>query len=328
MRGRIVTKLTTIHHRRVRGFSLVELLVVIAIVALLLAMLLPSMAGARRQAKSARVQASLRSIAAGLEMFHREQGQYPGSIRRASGVLDPDPFGAAGEPPPANKILYGAHYLARALVGRDYHGYAVPGTAPDADLYALDPPKTGRPVYSRFGPYVEPGDFQLVRDDPTAMSSLRINQADPRPADADRPGELMFLDDFGYPILYYQSYVQAQYASSICAIEDPNNPGQGAGFYDHSDNDYFTGNGRDKVGWQFRSRPHRIAVAGNFMGEGRPSGDNFLAYVFNKELWQQTAQDPERGPGRIEPYNKNSYLLISAGDDGVYGSADDVTNFR
>lgn len=163
--------------------------------------------------------------------------------------------------------------------------------------------------------------MNVVRDDPAAMASLRINNADPRPPDTDRPGELMFLDDFGYPILYYQSYVQAQYASSICAIEDPNNPGMGAGFYDHADNDYFTGNARDKTGWQYKGRPHRIAQGGNFMEMGKPAGDTFLAYIYNREVWKQTAQDPETGPGRIEPYKKNSYLLISAGDDGVYGSA-------
>lgn len=147
-----MTKPTSFHRRSVRGFSLVELLVVIAIIALLLAILLPSFASARRTARNARVRASLRSIAAGLEMFHKDHEQYPPSIRRVSGALSPDPFGASGNPGPANKVMYGAHYLARALLGRDGNGYALPGTAPDADLYALDPPKTGKPVFRRYGP--------------------------------------------------------------------------------------------------------------------------------------------------------------------------------
>lgn len=58
-------------HRR--AFTLIELLVVVAIIALLLAILLPSLAGARAQTKRVKCQANLRSIGHAVQFYLQDQ---------------------------------------------------------------------------------------------------------------------------------------------------------------------------------------------------------------------------------------------------------------
>ena len=62
-----------------RGFTLIELLVVIAIIAMLMAILLPSLGNARRTAWSTICQANLRSIGQAMQFYFDEQKdpQYP-----------------------------------------------------------------------------------------------------------------------------------------------------------------------------------------------------------------------------------------------------------
>ena len=62
--------------RRTRGFTLVELLVVMAIISLLMSMLLPATAGARRLARSATCSSNLRQIGMLMENYRLDNGDY------------------------------------------------------------------------------------------------------------------------------------------------------------------------------------------------------------------------------------------------------------
>ncbi len=62
-------------HRR--GFTLIELLVVVAIIAMLLAVLMPSLSRAKEQAKAVKCLAHLRELGHGMLVYYDEWGNYP-----------------------------------------------------------------------------------------------------------------------------------------------------------------------------------------------------------------------------------------------------------
>jgi prepilin-type processing-associated H-X9-DG protein/prepilin-type N-terminal cleavage/methylation domain-containing protein len=152
--------------RRARGFSLVELLVVIGIIALLLALLLPTLGRARAQALTVACQANLRTQGQALIMYVADTRHYPGyaapshtnaiaavwptRIRKAGGLTrgvfncpaNPDAFRwrryTAGDAPP------GAVFATDADAGLGYE----PG-----EMLLLEPKIPFSYAYNGWGTY-------------------------------------------------------------------------------------------------------------------------------------------------------------------------------
>src|SRR5213082_3597639 len=62
---------------RSKGFTLIELAVVIAIIAVLAAVLTPMVSGYLEQARVARAQADVRTIADAVKLYNRDTGRWP-----------------------------------------------------------------------------------------------------------------------------------------------------------------------------------------------------------------------------------------------------------
>ncbi len=319
-------------NRRPAAFTLVELLAVIAIIALLIGILVPSVQSARNQAKKAKTQTMLSTLAKSNEMF---AGENKGYARSSGG----NPFEAStwsgGSGPSLNPgvPLTGAQWLALQLMGADGRGFVQDNLKNDSnndsqinhedwqDWYDLQPSRT----YVR-NAYLQPAGE--ISHSPEAY-------AEHHPGAAAVPAELtrgstdwnngklpFFLDGFGYPILYYRANQAAQFALTT---------GSGSsikvGRYRQEDNQAFTG-GPGASGWDVAGveKPHLIKELGFDANSptDEPAVDTFMHAIFNREVFHNTERS---GQGRVWPHNADTFILWSPGVDGRWGTSDDIRNF-
>lgn len=290
-----------------KAFTVVELLTVLAVMGILVALLIPALNMVRDAAVNARQRAQFHSIEIALEAFRSDFGDYPPS----ESAFDTD--------------YCAAQKLAEAVVGQDGFGvhpqtlFNAAGEIPDpADptatipLYypgisALSQAEIDANLKSRKGPYLElevanavklnniygAGNTGTMNGDTFILADMfgnAVNKATNNPT--------------GLPILYFKAdtLVTAHDASLyVGAGGDPE-----TNIYDIVDN-YPVFN---------------LFVLGT-TDVYHPMQDDTDGY----ELFYATTVNPNF-TSPIRPYRAESFILMSAGKDGLYGTVDDVFNFE
>ncbi|MCD4832014.1 MAG: type II secretion system GspH family protein [Anaerohalosphaeraceae bacterium] len=287
------------------GFTIVELLTVMGVIAILIGLLAPALQKVRIIATDTKQKAQFHSISISLDMFNSEMEEYPDSTAIGSGN---------------NGVTVGAQHLAAALIGRDYQGYDplsvgdAKGEENDNIIYADDQSsdeEIADSIDRRKGPYLNAENteayqmYQLYADTKTVYDG---NRPAPVLTDAYRVKRVSIGSKVlkaGSPILYFK----ANTSSTIY----PAAGNATAGSYGPADFIYNVLDNEDLLACGTVKDP---AVLHYQDTGGAYDRAEFYDAIRNLKI-----------TGVDRPCNQTSYLLISAGHDGVYGNSDDIYNF-
>ncbi|MGB2986972.1 MAG: type II secretion system protein [Phycisphaerae bacterium] len=334
------------------AFTVIEMMVVIAIIGLLLAVLMPAFSVVRTKARRTQAAAQFRALETGLVMFRSEQalgGMLPPSASDNEQdhqlIANPKQL-TEGNNDATDVRIAGAHLLAHAMIGADglgTPGFQDIGTPPDGfwwdnthdeedgGIYYLDPDNDMQEAHTRYGGagYVDEKMKEAARSFADLVDKGTILNLDcGSPPDYIACDELVFVDPWDTPILYYRANPAA-----LRMIGDK----EYYGIYWQEDNGIITGteggliahNGLDFGQGKRNGRYHAISVAeapepttpidgpGSILVDDNVYGDSFARFILDRSVQV-----------RPTPVCRDSYLLISAGPDARYGTDDDVTNWK
>ena len=303
--------------RKKTGLTIIELLIVLGIIALLVGVLIPALSAVRNMAKETKQKVQFASIDMALSAFKIDNGDYPPS----------DPYSWLGGTQEAQNYC-GAQKLAEALLGRDllgFHpdsGFRADGTNRwpyrdplDSSIlhppgqYFLYNPNSSVDMNKRKGSYLELATANAFR-----LGSSAPNMRDGLFADTSplAPGTFVLCDVFGTKKISMANGTMVQAGAPILYYKANTNGKQILDIYRMADNDglVFVKEQADLI--------ERPPAPGELLPRNRLAGtvtffENYIA-------------DP-RITARPWPYRPDSYILISAGADGIYGTSDDIRNF-
>jgi prepilin-type N-terminal cleavage/methylation domain-containing protein len=284
------------------GFTIVELLTVMSIIVILIGILVPALNASKRYAKTLAQRAQFKGIDDMLADFSSRDESTRGYP--PSNALDP-----------AIKPYCGAMKLAEAMVGLDMLGFH-PDSAWRADgtingnvatlLYGL--PATPADVYqtnlrARWGPFLPiQSAYKLVHiyGITTPFSGNEVVLCDVYSNVTNLDTAAGARRKIGMPILYYRADPSGiSHDSSNLPTPDDNK----GNIYNYWDNQVL-------------------------LGLGKPENPTFVHKLFAPLVFYENMRDHKIVlPSPPRPYRPDSYVLISAGYDGEYGTADDVFNF-
>jgi len=317
------------------GFTIIELLTVMSIIIILIGLLVPSLNRVKRYSMDVKQRAQFHSIAIALDLFNAEFDGYPNSD-----AMDDDPV--------TPKNYCGAMKLAEALVGQDLKGFN-PASRFRRSGFGTAAPTIGMPYppYNTCGGAVDAACYnenirsrkmylQLENANAYLIKDIyvpaNISAAGYTNHTGFDPCTYVLCDSYnrvtnkttgkkiGMPILYYKAdstKLKHPLPADLPADMKTNND---AGMYIYSfyDNQDIIDMG---LPW-FAGPSHPLASSG-----GTTAGKNVnsppLAWP---SLFYDIIRDKKISTGD-RPVRADSYILMSAGFDGEYGTKDDIYNF-
>ncbi len=280
-----------IKHRKL-AFTLIELLAVLGIIAILIGVLIPALTMVKKMAKETQQRAQLTTIELALTAFKNDSGNYPPSSWQG-----------------IQMDYCGAQMLAEGLVGWDLRGFHPNSTwesnggGPGGPY---DPPTPSEAnLKERKGPYLEVA----------TSNAFRLEQLFNDTGTKLAPDTYVICDVFGVrllpagtktvkagaPILYYRANT---------ASKNMTNSFYDKRIYNAYDN-------------------YELTKLGSLTVDGRPGKDHPLGEDVDRLYdYDDEGGIRDRKMGNPPwPHRPDSYILISAGADGLYGTSDDIRNF-
>ena len=301
---------------REKGFTIVELLTVMSVIAILIALLVPALGLVKDYSKEVEQQAQFHSIEVGLELYKTEFGSYPESDDNAY-----DTTLSAQTP------YCGANKLAEALVGWDLLGFHpksefIETGNDDGGIAVYD--NTSANISERKGPFIE-FENANVFDMADIYSDIIAADFD----DTERNNVLCDVFDkrrisgkkTGMPILYFKA--RTMYTEQDSRVTTGTGHGTEDDIYYYPDNFNLVDLGDPET-----SNAHPLAdggagavvpapAAGSGAFDNDEDCEDFDSMIVNTQV--TTIR---------RPYRSGTYILVSAGKDGLYGTPDDLFNFK
>lgn len=295
------------------GFTMVELLTVLAIIAILVGILIPTVSYVRNTASEARQKVQFAAIDMALMAFKGDYGDYPPSD--------------GWDPVTQTYLDYcGAQKLAEALLGWDLLGFHPKSQwrsdGKDSGGVNLVYDATSEAnLRERVGPYLELGTASVFKLLGSVNSRGLFYGTSTNLAD-----RYVLCDSFGAksvtitaagksktvkagrPILYYKANTNIKNFSGPYANEAQATANM---IYNYTDNIKLI---KLKVDSEVSNDP---------LYTGTPAG----TYLYWPGYYKLVDQKILDASGKLWPCRPDSYILISAGVDGLYGTQDDICNF-